>query len=41
MVDANQTLDFFSARQLCSRIEPYNLTWFEEPIYANDVRAAG
>jgi L-rhamnonate dehydratase len=38
MIDANQTLDFYSARQLCSRLEPYNLTWFEEPIYANDVR---
>lgn len=38
MVDANQLLDFTSARHLCSLIEPYNIRWFEEPIYANDVR---
>ncbi len=37
MVDANQLLDYTSARDLCRRIEPYNLRWFEEPIYANDV----
>ncbi|HEX9017187.1 MAG TPA: mandelate racemase/muconate lactonizing enzyme family protein [Chloroflexota bacterium] len=38
MVDANQLLDYTSARELCRKIEPYNLRWFEEPIYANDVR---
>jgi L-rhamnonate dehydratase len=38
MVDANQLLDFTEARQLCRLLEPYNLRWFEEPIYANDVR---
>ena len=37
MVDANQTLDAYSARELCRRIEPYDLAWFEEPIIANDV----
>lgn len=37
MVDANQTLDYRQALDLCHKIEPYNLTWFEEPIFANDV----
>ncbi|MHB0869942.1 MAG: mandelate racemase/muconate lactonizing enzyme family protein [Chloroflexota bacterium] len=37
MVDANQTLDYTDARDLCHRLEPYNLRWFEEPIFANDV----
>lgn len=37
MVDANQTLDYRQALELCHKLEPYNLTWFEEPIYANDV----
>ena len=37
MVDANQLLDYVEARDLCRRIEPYNIRWFEEPIFANDV----
>lgn len=37
MVDANQLLDYADARELCRRLEPYNLRWFEEPIFANDV----
>ena len=37
MVDANQLLDYTSARDFCRMLEPYNLRWFEEPIYANDV----
>lgn len=38
MVDANQLLDYTTARQACRLLEPYNLRWFEEPIYANDVQ---
>lgn len=38
MVDANQLLDYRQALELCHKLEPYNLTWFEEPIFANDVR---
>lgn len=39
MVDANQLLDKYQAQSLCRRIEPYDIAWFEEPIYANDVHA--
>ncbi len=37
MVDANQLLGYTDALELCRRLEPYNLRWFEEPIFANDV----
>ena len=37
MVDANHLFDFTSAYELCRRIEPSNITWFEEPLRANDV----
>ena len=37
MVDANCELDVATALEVCRRIEPYAITWFEEPIYANDV----
>jgi len=39
MVDANQLFDAMQARDLCYRIEQYNIKWFEEPISANDVWA--
>jgi L-alanine-DL-glutamate epimerase-like enolase superfamily enzyme len=32
MVDGNNRLNFMQARQLCQRIEPYNITWFEGPL---------
>ncbi|MCL4535721.1 MAG: mandelate racemase/muconate lactonizing enzyme family protein [Bacteroidetes bacterium] len=38
MVDANQLLDYRQALELCYKIEPYDIAWFEEPIFANDVR---
>lgn len=37
MMDANHVFDFLSAYDLCRRVEPYNLTWFEEPVRGNDV----
>ncbi len=38
MVDANHLFDFTSAYRLCRLIEPMDISWFEEPIRANDVR---
>jgi L-alanine-DL-glutamate epimerase-like enolase superfamily enzyme len=38
MVDANYLFAFPQARELCRRIEPYGITWFEEPVYGNDAR---
>lgn len=37
MVDANQQLDLRKATELARRIEPCNITWFEEPVNHNDV----
>ena len=37
MVDANQQLNLSQATELARRIEPCNVTWFEEPVYHNDV----
>jgi len=39
MIDANYKFNPVDARQLCRAIEDCNLTWFEEPLYANDTRA--
>ncbi len=36
MIDANYKLSFHHALRLCKLCEPYNLTWFEEPVYQND-----
>jgi len=36
MLDANYKLPFHAALDLCKRIEPYRLSWFEEPVYGND-----
>ncbi|NND50743.1 MAG: mandelate racemase/muconate lactonizing enzyme family protein [Rhizobiales bacterium] len=36
MIDANYKLPFHAALELCKRVEPYHLTWFEEPVYGND-----
>ncbi len=38
MVDANYLFAFPQALDLCRRIEPYRITWFEEPVYGNDPR---
>ena len=37
-VDANCSLDPYSAEALARRIEPYGISFFEEPITQNDVR---
>lgn len=36
MIDANYKYSFNRALELCNRIEQYDLTWFEEPVYGND-----
>ncbi len=38
MVDANYLFAFHHALELCKRIEPYRIKWFEEPVYGNDPR---
>ncbi|MCE2403692.1 MAG: mandelate racemase/muconate lactonizing enzyme family protein [Dehalococcoidia bacterium] len=38
MVDANYGFSFNRALELCKLIEPYRITWFEEPVYQNDAR---
>jgi len=39
MIDANYMMKPVEAKMLCRAIEDCNLTWFEEPLYANDTRA--
>jgi L-alanine-DL-glutamate epimerase-like enolase superfamily enzyme len=39
MIDANYKFAPVEAKLLCREIEDCNLTWFEEPMYANDARA--
>ena len=36
MVDGNKMLDLRKAIELARRIEPCNITWFEEPVHYND-----
>lgn len=38
MIDANYLFNFNQAVELCKLIEPYNIFWFEEPVYGNDYR---
>jgi L-rhamnonate dehydratase len=38
MIDANYMFPFNYALELAKRVEPYDITWFEEPTYGNDVR---
>jgi L-alanine-DL-glutamate epimerase-like enolase superfamily enzyme len=38
MMDANYLFSFNRALELAKRVEPYNITWFEEPLYGNDAR---
>ncbi len=37
-LDANCSLDFYHADQLCRALEPLGISFFEEPITQNDVR---
>lgn len=37
MIDANQALDPFQARRFARQLAPYDLSFFEEPLRANDV----
>ena len=39
MIDANYKFSPVDAKQLCRSIEDCNLTWFEEPLFANDPKA--
>ena len=36
MIDANYLFSFSRALELCKLVEPYRITWFEEPVYQND-----
>jgi L-rhamnonate dehydratase len=36
MIDANYLLSFHHALRLAKLCEPYNVAWFEEPVYQND-----
>ncbi len=36
MIDANYMFSLNRALELCKLIEPYRITWFEEPVYQND-----
>jgi len=38
MVDGNSKFDFNHARELAKGIEPYNITWFDDPVFLKDVR---
>jgi L-rhamnonate dehydratase len=36
MIDANYLFSFNRALELCKLVEPWHITWFEEPVYQND-----
>ena len=36
-IDANCSLDYFHALALAQRVEPYGITFFEEPVTQNDI----
>ncbi len=38
MIDGNERFSVNRALDLAKRVEPYNITWFEEPLYGNDAR---
>jgi L-rhamnonate dehydratase len=38
MIDGNYLFSMNRALQLAKRVEPLNITWFEEPIFGNDAR---
>jgi L-alanine-DL-glutamate epimerase-like enolase superfamily enzyme len=37
-MDANYLFNFTDALKLAKAVEDHNIEWFEEPVYANDVR---
>jgi L-rhamnonate dehydratase len=37
-IDGNEQWSINRALQLCNRIEQYDITWFEEPLFGNDPR---
>lgn len=39
MIDANHLFTPLAAYELCRRVEPYRITWFEEPLQGNDARS--
>ncbi len=38
MIDGNYLFSMNRGLELARRVEPYNITWFEEPLYGNDAR---
>ena len=38
MVDGNSKMDFTHARDLARQMEPYNITWFDDPVYVKDTK---
>lgn len=38
MIDANYLFSMNRALELAKRVEQYNITWFEEPLFGNDAR---
>lgn len=38
MIDGNYLFPINRALELAKWVEPYNITWFEEPLYGNDAR---
>lgn len=38
MVDGNSKFDLRHATELAQRMEPYNITWFDDPVYVKDVQ---
>jgi L-rhamnonate dehydratase len=38
MIDGNYLFSINRALELAKRVEPLNITWFEEPVYGNDAR---
>jgi L-alanine-DL-glutamate epimerase-like enolase superfamily enzyme len=38
MVDANQRYDVLTALRMARLLEPYDITWFEEPVTADSIR---
>lgn len=39
MVDANKNCTYVQALRLAKLMEPYNVTWFEDPVFLADARA--
>lgn len=37
LVDANQRMDVHTNVRLANRIEPYDIFWYEEPVYADNI----